>query len=278
MLLTVWKTAVLISTLYLVTLAGVAVIQRALQYFPEVAIVTPAQAGLKDVETLRLVTPDGERLEAWFAPPREGKPLILYFHGNGGLLAARAERFGKMLASGYGLLAIAYRGYGGSTGAPTEAGLLLDGETAYAEATRRGFGPERLVIVGESLGTGVATILASRHAAAALVLDAPFSSALHVAQTHYWFLPVRWLMRDQFRSDLAIGAVRIPVLMTQGEDDEVVPIDEGRSLFALANEPKRFIAVANAQHLVLGLPQVYPEVEAFINAQTTPRADDAKRR
>jgi uncharacterized protein len=263
-------TALFITLSYLAALLALMLFQRALQYRPaDTALVTPAQAGFDRVETLRLATADGQSLVAWFAPPQQSRPLILYFHGNGGVLADRAERFRKLLDSGFGLLAIAYRGYDGSTGAPTQDGLLLDAEAAVSEAARRGFTNKRLVLIGESLGSGVATIMASRHEAAALILDAPFLSALHVAQSRYWMFPVRYLMRDQFRSDLAIGSVDCPVLMAHGADDDVVPIDEGRRLFALAHDPKKFIAVPKGGHLVLGLPEVYPQAAAFIDAYAT---------
>jgi uncharacterized protein len=263
------------AALYLLALLALALCQRMLQYLPGGVVATPAQAGLEKIETLRLGAADGERLVAWFAPPQPDRPLILYFHGNGGVLADRAERFREMLAKGYGLLAIAYRGYDGSTGAPTQKGLLLDAEAAYAEAARRGYSGKRLVLIGESLGGGVATILASRHNAAALILDAPFLSALHVAQSRYWMFPVRYLMRDPFRSDLVIGSVHMPVLMVHGAEDDVVPIEEGRLLFARANEPKKFIAVPKAGHLVLGSPGVFSQAAAFIDAYALPLASQS---
>jgi len=252
--------------LYLAALAGVTIFQRDLQYFPDTRIVTPAEAGLQQIETLLLTTDDGKRLSAWFAPPREDKPLILYFHGNSGLLADRRERFAHFRESGFGLLAIAYRGYGGSSGEPTQAGLMLDAEAAYAEAARRGYSGRRLVIVGESLGTGVATMLASRREAAALVLDSPYLSAVSVAAERYPIFPVDLLMRDPMRTDLVIGQVHIPIMMLHGEADQVIPLSSARALFALANVPKELIVVAGAGHLVLNLPQIYPRVAAFIDA------------
>lgn len=263
-----FRMARIVVVLYAAGLGGLATFQRALQYQPNATVVTPAQAGLAQIETLQLKTGDGETLNAWFAQPGQDRPLLLYFHGNGGLLADRRERFGKFLASGYGLLAIAYRGFGGSTGTPTEDGLLLDAEAAYAEATRRGFGPERIVIVGESLGTGVAAILASRHQEAALVLDAPYLSAVSIAEGRYPIFPVSYLMRDEFRADLAIAQVRAPVLMLHGEDDPIIPIASARDLYARANQPKQFVAVPGAGHLVLHLPQVYPRFAAFVDAAT----------
>jgi fermentation-respiration switch protein FrsA (DUF1100 family) len=255
--------------LYGTALLGLSMFQRDLQYHPGAAIVAPAQAGLATFETLKLASGDGETLVAWYAPPaRDDLPLILYYHGNSGVLADRAARFRRLVASGYGLLAVSYRGYGGSTGTPTQEGILLDAEAAYNEALRRGVTGRRLVIMGESLGTGVAAIMASRFDAAALVLDAPYFSALDVAGGRYPIFPVGLLMRDTFRSDLAIADVHIPVLNLHSEGDTIIPFDSGRRLFERAHEPKQFIAVPGVGHLVLGLDSVYPRVKAFIDANT----------
>ena len=116
---------------------------------------------MSGVEELRLVTDDGETLVAWHVPPRERRPLILYFHGNGGALVDRVPRFRVFAASGYGLLAVSYRGYGGSSGSPTQTGLMRDGESAYREARARDYESDHIVLMGESLGTGVAIALAA---------------------------------------------------------------------------------------------------------------------
>jgi fermentation-respiration switch protein FrsA (DUF1100 family) len=250
---------------YVMALVALALFQRGLLYHPDAATIPPEEAGLKRIETLQLDTVDGEQLVAWFAEPAAGQPLILYFHGNGGVLAHRGERFRMFLESGYGLLAVSYRGFGGSTGKPTQSGLLLDAEAAYAEAERRGFTGRSLVFVGESLGSGVATMMAARHEAAALVLDSPYLSTLNVARWRYPMFPVSMIMRDRFRADLAISTVNMPVLMTHGDKDGVIPIDSSKRLFELANEPKEYIEVTGGGHLVLSFASVYPRVAAFIN-------------
>jgi fermentation-respiration switch protein FrsA (DUF1100 family) len=248
--------------------ASLFVFQRRLIYFPDRCLTHPADAGMSAAEELRLVTDDGEVLVAWYIPPRERHPLILYFHGNGGALADRVLRFRMLAASGYGLLAVSYRGYGGSTGSPTQTGLMRDGETAYREARARGYGGDHIVLMGESLGTAIATALAAAHEAAALVLDSPFLSAVDVAATHYKLLPARWLMLDQFRTDIAIRKVHVPLLVVHGDGDDIVPIDSAKRLFALANEPKVFIRVPDAGHLVLEAPGVFARVREWIDTTT----------
>ncbi len=277
--MTAWKSSLAsIVAIYFLTVAGMTIFQRRLQYFPDRRLVDPAQAGMNGVEDLRLTTKDGETLVAWYVPAKDGHPLILYFHGNGGALIDRIPRFRALTASGYGLLALSYRGYGGSTGSPTQAGLMEDGETAYREARARGYAGERIVLMGESLGTGVAIALAATHQAAALVLDSPYSSAVEVAAAHYPIFPVNWLMFDRFRSDLAIGEVHIPILIVHGDEDDVVPIRLARRLFELANEPKTFMQVSGGKHLVLGLAEVFRRIRAWIDEQTgiARRYDDAR--
>jgi fermentation-respiration switch protein FrsA (DUF1100 family) len=253
---------------YVLIVIALAAFQRRLQYFPDRRLTHLAQTGMRDGEELRITTTDGETLVAWFFLAKNGLPLILYFHGNGGALVDRVPRFRMFTARGYGLLAVSYRGYGGSTGSPTQRGLMQDGDAAYREARARGYGGNRIVLMGASLGTGVATALAVSHEAAALVLEAPYLSALDVASTHYPFFPVRRLMLDQFRSDLAIRDVHIPVLMVHGEEDDVIPISSAKRLFELANESKTFVSVPDGGHLVLELADVFPRVCEWIDEKT----------
>ena len=214
--------------------------QRSLMYFPETVHTTPAQAGLPEAEETTLTTADGEHLVAWHAAPREDRPVILYFHGNGGSLRYRAERFRKLVADGIGLIGIEYRGYGGSSGNPSETGLIADGEAAYAFAAAR-YPIDRLVIWGESLGTGVAVAVAAERSIGRLILEAPFTSAAAVAATRYWYMPVSLLMKDQFRSDQRIGKITAPVLILHGVHDRIIPFFMGERMFELTTAPNRHI-------------------------------------
>jgi uncharacterized protein len=261
---------------YAFLLLGVTLFQRRLQYRPDRRHTPLARAGLSGGTELRLETSDGERLVAWHFAPRLNKPIILYFHGAAGALVKRVPRLRLFVGSGYGLLVVSYRGYSGSTGRPTEAGLLRDAECAYREACSR-YGAERLVILGVSLGTGVAVALASKREARALVLLAPFLSAMEIAARRFPFIPVRRLMRDPFRSDLAIPGLRMPLLVVHGEKDPVIPIASGRRLYELAKGPKRFLAVPGAGHIVLGASGVFAEICEWLEGLPTdhpPRGDE----
>jgi fermentation-respiration switch protein FrsA (DUF1100 family) len=237
--------------------------QRALMYFPDTRRLDPAQAGLAAAEVVGLSSADATRLVAWYVPPQPGKPLILYFQGNAGGLNLRADRFRKLTDGGTGLLALNYRGYGGSGGSPTETGLIADAKAAYDFAAKT-VPPSRIVVFGESLGTGVAVALASEREIGGLILDAPFTSTADVGAAVYWFAPVRLFMRDQFHSDRRIGKVRAPLLVLHGERDLIVPISFGEKLFALANEPKRMVRFPAGGHVNLDDYGAMPVIKEFL--------------
>jgi pimeloyl-ACP methyl ester carboxylesterase len=224
------------------------VMQRSLQYFPDARAMSPAAEGLTRATSETLTTPDGERIIVWWSPPADAtRPVFLYLHGNGANLVARARRFERLSANGTGLMAVSWRGYGGSTGSPTESGLVTDAHTAYAELARR-VDPRRIVIFGESLGSTVAVKLAAQVPVAALVLDSSFTSALDVAMGAYPFLPVSLLMRDQFRADLAAPQVTVPVLQIHCRPDPVTPFALAERLNELLAGRRPIVALDGACH------------------------------
>jgi fermentation-respiration switch protein FrsA (DUF1100 family) len=238
---------VLGAGVYCAMVAFLYLAQRSFLYHPQPARISPAAAGLPGAEEAILETSDGERVIAWHIPPRGDKPVVIYFHGNGEVVASRLERHRNLTEAGNGLVALSYRGYMGSSGSPTEQGLLLDAEAAYRFATAR-HPANPIVLWGHSLGSGVAVALAARHAVAKLILEAPFTSTVEVAAGLFPFVPVRWLMRDQFHSDQRIDAVRAPLLIMHGARDDVIPIRLGERLFELAHEPKRFVRFSDGGH------------------------------
>jgi fermentation-respiration switch protein FrsA (DUF1100 family) len=221
--------------------------QRSLMYFPDTTRVSPAQAGLAQAEEVALTAADGVGVTVWHVAPKVDKPVILYFHGNGGALRYRVERFKRLITDGIGLAALEYRGFGGNAGAPTERGLIADAEAAYAFAAAR-YPAKQIVVWGESLGSGVAVAIAAEKPVGRVILEAPFTSTAAVASLHYWYMPVRLLMKDQFHSDERIGKVTAPLLILHGFQDKTVPYAMGEQMFELANQPKHIVKFLDGGH------------------------------
>lgn len=239
---------IIVAIGYLGGLAALVLLERSFLYpIPTRERVAPAAAGFPDVEEHELTTADGEKIIVWHMPAKPGRPVILYFHGNGDFLAGFFGRFRDLIADGTGVVVPAYRGYAGSSGAPGEQGLLKDAAAAYAFTTAR-YSPDRIVAWGFSLGTGVAVALAAEKPVSKLILEAPFGSTADVAASIFWFMPVRLVRRDQFRSDERIARVNVPLLVMHGTDDHAIPIRFGERLFALAHEPKRFVKIPGGGH------------------------------
>jgi uncharacterized protein len=222
--------------------------QRKLLYVPFGGHVLPEAVGLAGFREEILKTPDGERVVTWVSPAKPGHPTILYFHGNGGGLSWRADRYQQLQAAGYGVRVLSYRGFGGSTGSPSEAGIMTDARTVYDHVRAEGIEPRNLVLFGESLGSGVAVQLAAGRPVAGVILDSPYTSTVDVAQRRFPYLPVTWLMWDRFDSRAHITRIGAPLLIVHGDRDDVVPYDLGVALFAEASQPKQFLSLPGEHH------------------------------
>jgi hypothetical protein len=256
---------IIAATGYVAVVALLYVMQRAMLYHPPANHMPEPEAILPGASQVVLDTSDGEKVIVWHIPPHGDKPVVIYFPGNGELIALRTARYRALMADGVGVIALSYRGYGGSTGTPTEAGLHRDAAATYAFAVAH-YTPDRIVLWGHSLGTGVAVKLASEQPVAKLILEAPYSSTADVAVARFPFVPVRWLMKDQYHSDQWIGAVKAPILIMHGARDGVIPIRFGKRLFALAHQPKRFILYDKGRHNDLDDYGATKDALAFIDA------------
>lgn len=196
------------------------------------------------VEAVTVLTPDGERLHGLWRAPSPGCGVVLSFHGNGALPEPHAERFtdGPWHEGGWGLLTIAYRGYPGSTGSPSEAGLVQDGLAAHAFARQRATDAP-ILLHGHSLGAAVAVAVAERAEHIGLYLEAPFNSMSHVVHLHYPLIPSRWLLLDTFRSDTRIAGGDRPVMIVAADRDDIVPAKLALKLAAAAGARARFETV-----------------------------------
>ena len=192
-------------------LGGIYGMQRRLIYFPDNNLPHPAAVGLPGVQVGRIQTSDGLSLIAWYtAPEGAGIFVVLYLHGNAGNIAHGASRILRFAELGWGVLLPEYRGYGGNPGTPSEQGLLEDARAAFARLREIGTPSGRILLWGESLGTGLAVRLATENAVACLLLKSPYTSIVDVARWHLPWLPVGLLMRDRFDSLARIGEVRGP--------------------------------------------------------------------
>lgn len=247
--MTVLKWLIGLATVgYLGGLVVLFVAQRSMLFpIPPVARTAPVDAGFPEAQEHVLTTDDGEQVIVWHVPAKPGHAVILYFPGNGDFLAGRVSRFKGMTSDGTGLVALSYRGYAGSSGQPSEHGLLQDAAAAYAFTSQR-YEAERIVVWGFSLGTGVAVALAAEHPVGKLILEAPYTSTVDVAASILRIVPVSLLMRDQFHSDQRIARVSAPLLIMHGERDPAIPIPFGERLFALARDPKQFVRFPGGGH------------------------------
>lgn len=268
------KVGLVVLSLYAAVSVAAFVFQRHLLFFPSATYgFSPTEAGL-DYEQVWIDTEDGERLHAWFIPAgRESgaEGTVLFFQGNAGNKATRVPLARELSGAGYNVLLVDYRGYGQSTGQPSEQGLYADVMASWRFLTdERRTAPGDIVIFGRSLGGGPATWLATQVEARALLLESTFTSVPDVAAHHYPFLPVRWLSRFQFDSLSRIAEVDMPVHVIHGRTDEVVPFEHGKTLHDAARKPKTFTATGDTHNRI-----TMETMRARLQALESARGDSA---
>ncbi|MBR1225343.1 MULTISPECIES: alpha/beta hydrolase [unclassified Bradyrhizobium] len=257
---------IVVSVGYACGLAALFFLQRSFLFpIPTTERTSPQAAGFPEAEEHVLATADGEKIIVWHVPARPGRPVILYFHGNGDFLAGFFGRFRELIADGTGIVAMSYRGYAGSSGHPSERGLLQDAAAAYAFTTAR-YSADQIVAWGFSLGTGVAVALAAEQPIGKIILEAPYTSLADVGAAAFPIFPVRWAMKDPFHSDRRIDGVKAPMLILHGARDATISIRFGERLFALAHEPKTFVRFPDGGHNDLDAYGATAAARKFINA------------
>jgi fermentation-respiration switch protein FrsA (DUF1100 family) len=245
---------------YALLVGIVFVTQERLVYFPDIGrevAITPRAYGL-DFESVQIATEDGEQLHGWWVPADRSLGAVLLFDGNAGSIAARVDYLLMFHRLGYSTLIIDYRGYGRSTGKPSESGTYRDAEAAWRWLTvTRGIKAADIVLFGESLGGAVASWLAahlslirdpSSVAPRALILASTFTSINDLGAEVYPFLPVRLISRIHYDNRANLQAARVPVLIAHSPRDELIPYAHGRRLFEAARQPKQFLELAGAHN------------------------------
>lgn len=254
------------------------VVQDSLLFHPDPARIAPKEDYLEVVE---IGANDGEQLIGWYSPPAEACPVILFLHGNASHLDRDVWRYARIHEQGYGMLALAWRGYSGSTGKPSEAGFHKDAQAAWLWLSEKGFEPDEIVIEGFSIGSGPAVKLAADVQPGALILEAPYYSMKSLVSSKTAGLPSGLLLRHPFRSDLYISGVNVPLLIAHGDADRLIPASQSRRLFDKANDPKTYKLFEGSDHNTLvrdGLYEeaiwpflipLYPDCNATVSGEVT---------
>lgn len=213
--------------------------------FPVPDAVGPA-GPVGSFERVEITTRDQERLRAWYHPAEAGQARILVFHGNAELASNQFPLGEALVKAGFGVLLAEYRGYGGSTGKPTEEGVIRDGLASYDFLRAQSDAP--IGIVAHSLGTGIAIPVAALRPPFAVVLKSPMTSLPAIARYRMGWAPRDFMMKYTFHSDKVIGKLQAPILIIHGTEDKVIPIDQGREMAALAPKGTEFVALEGAGH------------------------------
>ena len=194
---------------------------------------------LVNIEKVKIRTQDGLNLLGWYHEKDIIKnKTILFFHGNAGSLENRIHKLNHFQDMKVNFLIIAWRGFSGNQGKPSETGLYEDGESAIRWLLKKGIDEKNIVIYGESLGTGVATHLSQNRNFAGIILETPFTSMIDAAKKFYPYIPVSFLLKDKYENKNKIKNIKFPILVMHGEKDQIVPFDMGKKIFEIANEPK----------------------------------------
>lgn len=228
--------------LYGLTLLWVAVNQRKLMYHPAERLYTPHQNETFPHDSAALHTADGLTLKAAYKAPENGKPVVIYFHGNTGIVADAMHKLIPLVNAGYGVLMPEYRGFDGNAGAPCEQGLIQDAEAAL-RFVRQNAPDAPVVYYGMSMGTGVANALAEKFPPAALVQECGFTSMTAAAQNRYRFIPVGLLIKDTYDSEKRIASLTAPLLILHGEKDKTVPVSHAREMLKAAKSENKTIKI-----------------------------------
>lgn len=251
--------------------------QASLVFLPEMDRdfrATPAQINLP-FNVLRLTTPDGEILDGWFVPGDTQHPvrgLVIFFHGNAGNIGHRLDYLRMFHGLGLAALIIDYRGYGRSSGTPSENGTYLDAATAWRHATEvLGFPAKRIVLYGESMGGAVAAQLAVTNRPGALVLASTFTSVPDMGSDLYPLLPIRLLANIRYDTLHRLPQISCPILIAHSRNDDIIPFTHGRRLFDAAKQPKQFLEIEGGHNegFIFGRETWIRQFDAFIG-QTLP--------
>ena len=217
-------------------------------YYPDRQIIsTPEEHGLA-YEDVMLQTADSVAIHGWYVPADTPRGTVLFCHGNGGNINYVIESIAMLHGIGFNVFVFDYRGYGRSGGEVGEEGTYRDAEAAWSYLTgERGCDPSRIVVLGRSLGGGIASWIAAQHPVGALILESTFTSIPDMGAKMFPIFPTRLLSRINYDTEKRLGAIHSPVLVIHSRTDDMIPFEQGATLFKRAGEPKEFLEI-NGDH------------------------------
>ncbi len=274
----IFKIFIYITGVYFLILSWMFFMQRSMMYFPQMPQTSPSDFQNLGIEKVQSQTQDSLKLTGWFFKPmQKTMPIIVMFHGNAGAALDRVPGMVPFLKAGYGVLLAEYRGYGGNPGSPSETGFYEDGRTWMKWLKMVNILESNIVLYGESVGTGVVSQIAIEHPIVkAVILEAPFTSAVDIAQETYPIFPVRWLMKDRYQTSDRIEQIKAPLLILHGRNDKVVPYRHAQKLYDRATQPKQLIILEGAGHSDMYEYGSINHMISFISELDTPAHDPTK--
>jgi len=256
----------LILIVYLIVTLGLYIFQRKLLYYPNFNSDIKGDGLSHSFENINIKTKDNINLKGWFHLKDLKKKTILFFHGNAGTLDNRIYKLNFLGNLDVNFLIIAWRGYSGSSGKPSEFGLYQDAKSALNWLNSKGITEDKIILYGESLGTSVAIEVGQNKDFAGVILETPFTSMVDVGKTKYPFFPVSLLLKDKYESDKKIKNIKSPILIMHGEADKIVPFWMGEKIYQLANEPKYSYFTKYDDHMMEYNEKLLNELKKFIDS------------
>ena len=255
-----------IVAIYLIVLIFLFFFQRNLMYHPDENNYSGDNLEV-NIEKVTIKTTDNINLLGWFHNKNlKSYKTIVYFHGNAGTLENRIHKLNHFKDMDVNFLIIAWRGFSGNNGKPSEKGLYIDGNSAIEWLKNLGLTESDIVIYGESLGTGVATEIAQSNNYAGLVLETPFTSMIDAAKNFYPYIPVSLLLKDKYDNQNKIKKINTPVLVMHGEIDQIVPFRMGKKIYEIANQPKYSHFTKFDDHMMEYDEKLLFALKTFINS------------
>ena len=249
---------------YLIVLTYIYLFQRNLLYHPSVNGYQGDEINF-NYEEVFIKNNEGIKLKAWLhKKDLINKKTILFFHGNAGNLTNRNYKLNELSKFDVNFLIVAYRGFSGNQGRPSEQGLYEDARSAFDFLKIKGVKEKNLILYGESLGTAVAIETAKNKDLAGIILESPFTSMVELAQKYYPFLPVKFLLKDKYETIKKLPNINSPLLVLHGKLDSIVPFSMGKKVFEKAKEPKFKYFIDNDDHMVRYDQELLNEIKKFI--------------